>query len=153
MQISLLRISLLRFFKTITKNLPNATFGSGKKSHQPKIALAKFLLYVQSNKINSPKNGSSQILVIALKNRSNEICSNEICIRRELPVLTMSWLDIFLTFNQLYSPDARGQKTFFSHGNIYFYEKFSKVGYTLVKLQKFLALPKTTTSAQTVEKK
>ena len=28
--------------------------GPGKKSHQPKIALAKFLSYVCSNKINSP---------------------------------------------------------------------------------------------------
>ena len=36
----------------------------------------------------SPKNHNSQILVIVLKNRSNEIRSNEIRIRRELPVQT-----------------------------------------------------------------
>ena len=36
--------------------------------------------------MNSPKNSISQILVIALKNRSNEIRSNEIRIRQELPV-------------------------------------------------------------------
>ena len=57
-----------------------------QKSHQP-----NFFSYVRSNKINSPKNSISQILVIALKNRSNEIRSNEICsnelrMRRELPV-------------------------------------------------------------------
>ena len=51
-----------------------------------KIALAKFLFYVCSNKIFSPKNRISQILVIVLKNCSNEIHSNEIPIRRELPV-------------------------------------------------------------------
>ena len=34
--------------------LPYATFGTWKKSHQPKIALANFLFYVRSNKINSP---------------------------------------------------------------------------------------------------
>ena len=39
-----------------------------------------------SNKIFSPKNCISQILVIVLKNRSNEIRSNEIRIRQELPV-------------------------------------------------------------------
>ena len=34
--------------------LPYATFGTWKKSHYPKIALAKFLFYVRSSKINSP---------------------------------------------------------------------------------------------------
>ena len=43
-------------------------------------------MYVRSNKINSPLNCISQVLVIVLKNRSNEIRSNEIRIRRELPV-------------------------------------------------------------------
>ena len=43
-----------------------------------KVALAKnrirnFLSYVQSNKINSPYNNISQILVIVLKHRSSEI--------------------------------------------------------------------------------
>ena len=52
-----------------------------QKSHKP-----NFFSYVRSNKINSPKNSISQILVIALKNRSNEIRSNEIRIRQELPV-------------------------------------------------------------------
>ena len=60
--------------------------GPGKNSHERKIALAKFLLYVRSNKISSLKNRISQILVIVLKIRSNGICSNEIRIRRELPV-------------------------------------------------------------------
>ena len=60
--------------------------GPGKKTHQPKIALAKFLFYVRSNKIFSPKNRISQILVIVLKNRINETRSNEIRIRRELLV-------------------------------------------------------------------
>ena len=50
------------------------------------MALAKFLFYVRSNKIFSPKHRISQILVIVLKNRSNEIRSNEIRIRRELPL-------------------------------------------------------------------
>ena len=36
--------------------------------------------------MNSPKNRISQILVIVLKNRSNEIRRNEIRIRREPPV-------------------------------------------------------------------
>ena len=36
--------------------------------------------------MNSPKTRISQILVIVLKNRSNEIRSNEILIRQELPV-------------------------------------------------------------------
>ena len=62
--------------------------GPGKKPHYPKIALAKFLFYVHSNKIFSPKNRIRQILVIVLKNRRNEIRSNEIRIRRELPVLS-----------------------------------------------------------------
>ena len=60
--------------------------GPGKNSHWPKIALAKFLFYVRSNKINSLYIRISQILVIVLKNRSNEIRSNEIRIRQELPV-------------------------------------------------------------------
>jgi len=47
------------------------------------LRVAKFLSHVRSNKINSPKNRTSQILVIALKNRSNEIR-----IRQELPVPT-----------------------------------------------------------------
>ena len=34
--------------------LPNATFGAWKKSHYPKIALAKFLANESTNKINSP---------------------------------------------------------------------------------------------------
>ena len=55
--------------------------GPGKKPHYPKIALAKFLFYVRSNKIFSQKSPISQILVIVLKNRSKEIR-----IRRELPV-------------------------------------------------------------------
>ena len=38
-------------------------------------------------KFLAQKNRISQILVIVLKNRSNEICSNEIRIRQELPVL------------------------------------------------------------------
>ena len=50
------------------------------------MALAKFLFYVRSNKINGPLNRISQILVIVLKNRSYEIRSNEIRIRREPPV-------------------------------------------------------------------
>ena len=37
-------------------------------------------------KFLAQKNRISQILVIVLKNRSNEIRSNEIRIRRELPV-------------------------------------------------------------------
>ena len=57
--------------------------GPGIKSHQPKIPLA---MYVRSNKMNSLYNRISQILAIALKNRNNEICSNEIRIRQELPV-------------------------------------------------------------------
>ena len=60
--------------------------GPGKNPHQPKIALAKFLFYVSSNKIFSPKNRIIQILVIVLKNRSNKIRSNEIHIRQELSV-------------------------------------------------------------------
>ena len=67
--------------------LPNATFGTWKNLHYPKIALAKFLSYVRSNKIRSQKNRISQILVIVSKNRSNEIRSNEIRIRQDLPVL------------------------------------------------------------------
>ena len=51
-----------------------------------KIALAKFLFYVRSNKINSLLNRISQILVIVFKNRINEIRSNEIRIRQEHPV-------------------------------------------------------------------
>ena len=62
-------------------------FGPGNNSYEPKITLAKFVFYVGSNKINSPWNRISQILVIVLKNRSNEIRSNEICIRQEPPVL------------------------------------------------------------------
>ena len=61
--------------------------GPKKNSHLPKIALPKFLFYVRSNKIFSPKNRISQILAIVLKNRSNEIFSNEVRIRRELPVI------------------------------------------------------------------
>ena len=34
--------------------LPYATFETWKNSHYPKIALAKFLFYVRSNKINCP---------------------------------------------------------------------------------------------------
>ena len=60
------------------------------------MALAKFLFYVRSNKIYSPKNRISQILVIVLKNRSNEIRSNEIRIRRELPVVTKPLFTILL---------------------------------------------------------
>ena len=60
--------------------------GPGKNSHKPKIALARFLFYVRSNKITSLKNRISQILVIVLKNRSNKIRSNEIRIRQEPPV-------------------------------------------------------------------
>ena len=68
--------------------MPYATFGPGKsRISKKKIALAKFLFYVRSNKMFSPKNGISQILVIVLINRSNEICSNEIRIRRGPPVL------------------------------------------------------------------
>ena len=64
--------------------------GPGKKPHQPKIALAKFLFYVRSNKIFSPKNRISQILVIVLKNRSNEIR-----IRQELPVIIVQLQKLF----------------------------------------------------------
>ena len=65
--------------------------GPGKNSHKPKIALAKLLFYVPSNKIDSLWNRNSQILVIVLKNCTNEICSNEIHsngipIRQGLPV-------------------------------------------------------------------
>jgi hypothetical protein len=35
---------------------PYATFGTWKNSHQPKIALGKFLPYGRSNKINSKEN-------------------------------------------------------------------------------------------------
>ncbi len=70
--------------------------GPGKNSVSQKIALAKFLFYVCSNEINSPKNSVSQILVIVLKISGNEISGNEISdneisgneisIRQELPV-------------------------------------------------------------------
>ena len=52
--------------------------GPEKRCINQRVALAKFLFYVRSNKIN----GISQILVIVLKNGSNEIC-----IRQKLPVL------------------------------------------------------------------
>ena len=64
--------------------------GPGKNRISQKIALAKFLFYVRSKKIFSPINRISQTLVIVLKNHSNEIRSNEICIRRELPVMLFS---------------------------------------------------------------
>ena len=56
--------------------MPNATFDSGKKSHLPKFALAKYLLYAQ----NSHKTN----LCNFLKN-----CSNECRIRRGPHVLLL----------------------------------------------------------------
>ena len=76
--------------------------GPGKKTHQPKIAVTKFLFYVRSNKIFSPKNRISQILVIVLKNRSNEIRSNEIRIRQELPVIVMRKYCLLWTLKVVY---------------------------------------------------
>ena len=42
-----------------------------------------------TNEINSPKFAYGKYLWNALKNRSNEICTNEILIRREPPIINM----------------------------------------------------------------
>ena len=75
--------------------LPYGTFGTWKKRIKQKTASSKFLFYVRSNKINSPWNCISQILVIVLKNCSNEIRSNEIHIRQELPVRSSKYVPNF----------------------------------------------------------
>ena len=83
---------LFKDFSIYRGFLPNATFGSGKNSHQPKFALAKcnlananFGLFIslvrfvgyfcpknRSNEINRPK-----IALAKYKNRSNKINSPE----------------------------------------------------------------------------
>jgi hypothetical protein len=61
--------------------LPYATFGTWEKVALAKNRIRQIFILCTKNKINSPYIGISQILVIVLKNRSNEIR-----IRRELPV-------------------------------------------------------------------
>ena len=86
MRISLLQISFLQFFKTFLI-FGLCIFGANF------ISLLRFFGYFwpknRSNEIKVAKNRISQILVIVLKNRINEICSNEIRIRRELPVFAV----------------------------------------------------------------
>ena len=73
--------------------LPNATFGSGKNSHQPKFALAKYSPKNRTNEIKQPKIHISTThkanLQNFLKNRSNEIR-----IRREPPVIAKKHMNV-----------------------------------------------------------
>ena len=102
--------------------------GPGKNSHLPKIALAKFLFYVSSNKINSHENRISQILVIVLKNRSNEIrirrepsvqyymihflCKPRFCPSRLGPCLAFRWISFF---NHHHASNCPRRGTFWAH--------------------------------------
>ena len=89
--------------------MPNATFGSGKSKFASAKYLANaffgllfhyyvfFLYFAYNIKITliSPKTALAKYFWNVLKNRNNEICSSEICIRQGSPVIEYFLPDCF----------------------------------------------------------